>query len=57
MAKVPVVGATGPVGANLVSTYKEQGKEVRALVRPESLENCLIKRTFYGSLLLISRCN
>jgi uncharacterized protein YbjT (DUF2867 family) len=37
MTKVLVAGATGLVGSNLVKACKEQGKEVRALVRPASL--------------------
>jgi uncharacterized protein YbjT (DUF2867 family) len=37
MTKVLVAGATGLVGSNLVKACKEQGKEVRALVRPSAL--------------------
>ena len=37
MTKVLVAGATGLVGSNLVKACKEQGQEVRALVRQTSL--------------------
>jgi NAD dependent epimerase/dehydratase family enzyme len=39
MTKVLIVGATGLVGSNLVMACKEQNKEVRALVRTESIAN------------------
>ena len=39
MTKVLIVGATGLVGSNLVKACKEQNKEVRALVRTESIAN------------------
>ena len=39
MTKVLIVGATGLVGSNLVKACKEQGKEVRALVRSATLAN------------------
>jgi len=41
MTKILIVGATGLVGSNLVKTCKEQNKEVRALVRTETLANPL----------------
>jgi uncharacterized protein YbjT (DUF2867 family) len=37
MTKVLVVGATGLVGSNLVKACREEGKEVRAFVRPATL--------------------
>lgn len=37
MTRVLVAGATGLVGSNLVKACKEQGKDVRALVRPTRL--------------------
>jgi nucleoside-diphosphate-sugar epimerase len=39
MTKVLIVGATGLVGLNLVKACEEQNKEVRTIVRPESLAN------------------
>ena len=39
MSKVLIVGATGLVGSNLVTTCKEAGHDVYALIRPDTASN------------------